>query len=192
MAATVVGLALLGVADNAYTTHVTGVYLDLCHAGQYGAGAGPDHAHACYPFGLLWMYCCAGMGAALFVLGFALLCLQSISRLRTASGTELGVRGLLHLLAAPVLAYAAFVLLLRGVSQSVWRAGCWDCPTPQPLTAPDPYPVFDVAMVALILGGLLSLSIALGALGGAITRAARRRGPSGARRPSGSAGQPRS
>src|SRR5215471_705409 len=101
------GLVLLWLADANYVTHVTGVYLDRCGAGQHGANAGPEHAHACYPADLDWLYWCAGAGAALFALGFAALCRQSVSRLRTASGWELGLRVLLHLLAAPALAVAA-------------------------------------------------------------------------------------
>ena len=166
-AGVVAGLLLLAAADNAYATHVTGVYLDRCGAGEYSASAGPDQAIACYPYALVWLYWCAGAGAALVVLGFGLLCQQSISRLRTAGGWELGLRALLHLLAAPAFALAAFEVNFRGVAQSVWRSGCWICPAPVPPTAPDPYPVFDVATIALVAAGSLSAAIALAIFGAA-------------------------
>jgi hypothetical protein len=178
-AAVVAGLVMLGIADRAYVTHVTGVYLDQCGTGDYGASAGPDHTHACYPWGLVWLYGCAGAGALLTALGFAVLCRQTIARLQPASGWELGLRAVVHLLAAPVLAYGAFVLLFRGVVQSVWRSGCWICPTPLPLSAPDPYPVFDLAVLALITAGLISLGIALVILGTGVGRLARRGNGSG-------------
>jgi hypothetical protein len=114
------------------------------------------------------------MGAALVVLGFSLLCQQSISRLRTAGGRELGLRVLLHLLAVPALALAALELSFRGVAQSVWRSGCWICPAAVPPTAPDPYPVFDVATMALVAAGTVSATVALAGLGAAIARLARR------------------
>ena len=178
LTAVVAGLSLLGVADSAYVTHVTGVYLDSCEAGQYGASTGPSQAHACYPVELGWLYWCATAGAALFALGFGLLSRQSIVRLRKAGGWELGLRSLLHLLAVPALAYAALEVLLRGMWQSVWRSGCWICPAPLPPTAPDPYPAFDAATLTLTAAGLVSLSIALATFAVTIKRIARRRSQS--------------
>jgi hypothetical protein len=69
---------------------------------------------------------------------------------------------------------AALELSFRGVAQSVWRSGCWICPAAVQPTAPDPYPVFDVATIALVAAGIVSASIAFAGLGAAIARLARR------------------
>ncbi len=169
-AAVVIGIVLLAVAGDVYASHVTGVYQDRCDAGWYGAYRGPDQRHACYPTSLEGLYVLAWAASVLLALGSAASCARSLRRLTRAPGWELGVRGTVFLLAAPVIAYRTLWLLFRGMAQAVWRSGCWICPTATPLTAPDPSPAFDVANWTLAAAALASLGLALVMLVGAAVR----------------------
>src|SRR2546423_399564 len=101
MATVALGLAVLAVAGDVYATHVTGVYQDHCNSGWYGAYAGPDHSHACYPSAFDGLYESAWAAVVLVALGAAASWTRSLRRLTRTPAWELGLRGLLLLLAAP-------------------------------------------------------------------------------------------
>ena len=97
MAAVGIGIVLWVVASDVYASQVTGVYQDRCDAGWYGAYAGGDHRHACYPTALDGLYELARVAVVLIALGSAAsFAQQLVGRCGTPANSVLLGRGAEH------------------------------------------------------------------------------------------------